>query len=31
MKTRKVTDLVPAVVERRLRDKYGPPVRSALT
>jgi pantetheine-phosphate adenylyltransferase len=25
----KVTDLVPAVVERRLRDKYGPPLKSA--
>jgi pantetheine-phosphate adenylyltransferase len=25
----KVTDLVPAVVERRLRDKYGAPVRPA--
>ena len=25
----RVTDLVPAVVERRLRDKYGAPVRHA--
>ncbi len=25
----KVTDLVPAVVERRLRDKYGAPIRPA--